>query len=257
MNLCDACANREAGKLKRLSIANSLNVPGSRRNSTDQLLQSSSRRSSHAVHPANPPNLRRLSGLSQSTAQPSNVSSSRKSSKCDEKCLSRRSSNINQNAISTSKNVLNSRRNSGHCTENITTKKEVSVTTDPMESNPRSNKDSEKSLARQDIKKCGKVLRKTSNPGLIVTTVLVNKDQTELSPPRTESHIDCKSKEPLIPQNLVIPAMPKRRHSSSNLLSQATVHCISRRSSCVPPPQPVTKPPSSKNISESTAKVID
>ena len=177
LDLCDVCAGREVKKLKRkASSANSLDVPGSRRNSTEaeRLLQSSSRRSSHALHPANLPNLRRLSEISQHSTK---ISSSRKSSKCDERCLSRRSSNIQQemkdtNAIPTSNAGSSSQTSSSKCMKNTIIHKDRITNLENKESDSLPSKesavklknDSGHSSSKPDTAEIFEVSQKTSNP---------------------------------------------------------------------------------------------
>ena len=233
-DLCDGCARKEEGKVKS---ANSLYIPGSRRGSTNQPLQSSSRRSSHAIHPANLPNLRRLSAISQG-AQHGNASSSRKSSRCDEKCLSRRSSNIQQlmtdkNTISTSKNISISRKNSSQCINKIQSK----------------NESIENLESKKDDSQHAKNIKNESDK--IVVKALINEDKKKSLLPKTTTLNDLKIIKPST--NTLAPSMPSRRHSSSNLLQKAPVHAASRRSSCECPIK-LASPTSQKKVSADNSK---
>ena len=213
LSLCSACADREATLLTRK--ASSLHLSGSRRSSLDaeQLLLITSRKSSHIVHPANLPNLRRLSAASQAGGR---SQSSRKSSKCDEKCLSRRSSNIQQTI-----NKINDNKNGDKCEK---------IVTDPQR------------ISYQRL--TNKAENEATVTGPITAFSIERNNKTDKDYETCKISAFTKGTEKLIPKNvkpsiptskISIPINCRRRHSSMNLLDSASlpVHSSRRRSSCV------------------------
>jgi hypothetical protein len=263
---------------RKASSTNSLNIPGSRRNSTEAecLLQSSStsRRSSHAIHPANLPNLRRLSAISQGTSHPTNISSSRKSSRCDERCLSRRSSNIQQkvkdiNAIPTTKAGTSSRTNSSKCVKSANISKEIIINPENKEPDSQLYKesvekmqsDSDKLSPKPNTTENRQVSQKISNPGLIVGELLINNDKNDRksSLPYLGIHKNSNTIKPTHKNQII--SKSKRSQSSSNILTPAPVHSSSRRSSCVPtqpshPTQHLPVPTISAQVLSLPAKIV-
>ena len=225
-DLCDACASREAGKLKGKALsAMSLRLPGSRRSSTNRPLHYSSRRSSHAIHPANLQDHRRLSAVSQNGPHTISRSSSRKSSRCDERCLSRRSSNI-QHKVTVDKIAIKnaSQNNLSQNIENSLVKKENIVTV-----NNEQNKTCKKEA--KDIEIESKVNLNDLKDIVIEETKILDPEQNKQK----------KIEESKSSMKKLIPVKPSRGDSSSNLLQKATGHPSPRRSSIVSPSEATTQ----------------
>ena len=221
-DLCDECAKQEEGILKRrASSVNSLSIVNSRRTSTDQQLQSSTRRCSQIIHPSNLPNLRRLSSISQTDPQPIHVSSGRKSSKSDEKFLIRSSSNIQQKFTdkktnSSLTNGPHSRRSSSQLSE----KQKLGMITH------HEYKESKPSLEKNMETKSEEV--QNSNPSLIVVNVFVNEEKSNPDLLITDNYEDDEGK--ILPT----PAKVVRRHSDAAIINKTPIHSGSRRLSCFP-----------------------
>lgn len=222
-DLCDSCAKKEEGLLKRrASSVDSFNIVNSRRTSTDQQLHFSTIKSSRLSHTANITDLRRFSSISQMDQQPFHVTSSRKSSKSDEKCLLRSSSNIQQKFTdkkinSSLTNGSYSRRYSSQLFDKQTP--EMIIHHEYKEGKIESEKKNVETKL-EEIKK--------SNPSLIVVNVFVSDKEPKSDPPNMDNNEDDKN------DSATPPAKAARRHSDAAILSQTPIYSGARRLSCFP-----------------------
>ena len=228
-DLCADCASKEATKSEGCEVLdNSLHIPGS--------MRSSSRRSSHTSH-----QLRRLSSVSQIVPHVEG-SSSRKNSRCGEKCLSRRSSNIqpsltDKNTILATKSV--SRKNSSLCMDVIKMQKENNANSESVVLNFQSEiQNGKDSTENRKVNQETKVMDEKA-------FMIEEKTKSLLPIPYTSS--DCQPKK----HTLLTPSKPTRRHSSSNFLKQTSFRSSIRRTSCVPPSKTSTSPSLKDILTES------
>ena len=231
LSLCSSCANKEGSLLTRKP--SKLLTQRSRRSSTatEQLIFLSPRRSSHVIHPANLPNLRRLSAVSHPHNQ-----SSRRSSRCDERCLSRRSSNIHHI-------VPNKKDHKDSPTESVGNKCDKESSNIPMdkssskilvkvivEEKPSHSNDKSSIQAVANAYKDEKIVE---SKDMSSATVLLGANNLEKLP--LPQYYSESVRPPALGSN------NKRRHSTMNLLESSKNSTAGRRNSCVTlPREPVS-----------------